>query len=158
MNKVKNRIISSKKYLRNVYIKAKKEWDEIYRNYVNNSLSTEEKLAIVHPINYREKLDKSEILRKRNFAQEPVSQSMECQSKVIWGYKCDIQNQLSNDIQADHLFPYSLGGPTLPSNKIHLCSEHNYLKGSDVHFFPWEEGEPEWLDGTISNINDKIKY
>lgn len=73
-----------------------------------------------------------------------------CQSEILWGYKCELEGE----IEVDHLFPYSLGGPSNGSNKLHLCRLHNRLKSSDIHFYPWEKGEPAWLEVVLGKIRD----
>ena len=57
-----------------------------------------------------------------------------------------IQRELAEEgaMEYDYLFPFALGGPTIARNRVPLCREHNAIKGSDVHLFPWEQGEPPW--------------
>ena len=87
----------------------------------------------------------------RSFKQE----NGKCQSKLIWGYECPIHSLLCH---GDHLFPYSMGGPTISANKLLLCRYHNMVKATDIHLFPWEEKENRliWLDSHIKNIANRI--
>ena len=74
-----------------------------------------------------------------------------CASRRIWGYDCPIEGRL----EADHLWPYALGGPTRPGNTLALCRDHNSLKGVDIHAFPWDEDPAPtglWLDRQVSLI------
>lgn len=74
-----------------------------------------------------------------------------CQSELIWGYCCN----LDGGLQQDHLFPYSLGGPTVATNQIGLCRYHNMVKTSDIHCYPWEQVEARmtpWLPGQIEKV------
>lgn len=78
-----------------------------------------------------------------------------CQSVNIWGYGCE----LSGEIQQDHLFPYSLGGPTIGTNRIYLCKYHNMVKTSDIHCYPWESTDKwvePWLSGQIDRLYSEI--
>jgi hypothetical protein len=58
-------------------------------------------------------------------------------------------------MEIDHLFPYSLGGPTIAVNAIYLCRRHNLGKSVDIHLIPWEEGFP-WVDGILNNLATKL--
>ena len=121
-----------------------------------------EKLALLHP----EHLNSIDLPSHKNVAQlrEQIqgkrgfgSQFLrtKCESELIWGYKCP----LNADIQQDHLFPYSLGGPTIGTNRILLCKYNNMVKTSDIHCFPWEEFtircEP-WLDFQIKRMREEV--
>jgi hypothetical protein len=78
-----------------------------------------------------------------------------CQSRLLWGYNCE----LNGEIQQDHLFPYSLGGPTLAQNRVFLCKYHNMVKSSDIHCYPWEavdEWAKPWLTAQINRLNKDI--
>ncbi len=89
----------------------------------------------------------------RNFRGKLASKA--CTSKYLWGYDCEF----NSDIQKDHLFPYSLGGPTVNGNMLGLCRYHNMVKSSDVHCYPWEDfgvwAEP-WLDLQIDKLRTLI--
>lgn len=94
-------------------------------------------LALVHP-DWIHELDLeprslTAVFGPRDFTDKPLANDR-CESRLIWGYECP----LPRDLQIDHLFPYALGGATLPGNRIHLCRNHNNLKGVDVHVYPWE--------------------
>ncbi len=108
------------------------DWIDSYS--VDRSIFT--KLALIHPENLHA-LDLTEqqlleINGPRNFKKSTFHR--ECQSDLIWGYKC-----LSTEcLQQDHLFPYSLGGATNTKNRIFLCKNHNSIKGHDIHLYPWE--------------------
>lgn len=73
----------------------------------------------------------------------------ECQSDVLWGYSCPLAE---HPIQADHLFPSSLGGPAVGTNQVWLCQLHNQWKSSDLASYPWERGEPPWLRDQIARM------
>lgn len=72
-----------------------------------------------------------------------------CQSRLIWGYECPLTDEA---VEADHLFPRSLGGPTVAANQLPLCRIHNAWKCADLLAFPWENGEPLWLDDQLTTV------
>jgi hypothetical protein len=54
---------------------------------------------------------------KRTFGD--VTRDADCEAKFVWGYPCPFGD---TRVQIDHLFPYSLGGPTVPGNGVWLCA------------------------------------
>jgi hypothetical protein len=125
-------------------------WLEQYELYLQGKLRLPEIVALVHAHHY-EHLDLNSIVRgPRHFAKEVGMDNVKCRAEVLWGYTCGRTLEIA--IAADHLFPYSLGGPTLGSNKIHLCALHNQMKSNDVHLYPWEIGEPVWLKNCLAAI------
>ena len=72
-----------------------------------------------------------------------------CRADLLWGYDCPLAHEA---IQADHVFPYSLGGPSTGSNRLSLCRVHNSWKGADLANFPWELGEPDWLADQLGSV------
>lgn len=112
-----------------------------------------DRLALIHPEHYRDFLSLSgstcPVRGARTFDQQAAQQFDTCASPIIWGYPCECPMPT---LCADHCFPWSLGGPTVSANKILLCREHNSLKGADIHFYPWERGQPEWLVDVIERL------
>jgi hypothetical protein len=109
--------------------------------------------ALIHPAHYSDVLEIEAVLGPRIFAPEIAQGRATCGSALLWGYHCPLEIGTDNTIVGDHLFPYALGGPTVPANKILLCARHNSLKGCDVHVFPWERrAEPEWLRPLLARI------
>lgn len=109
------------------------------------------RLALIHPDHFfdiEHLRDSCPVRGVRKFPIEPGMSDKECGCKDVWGYSCPIHSG-GQAIAADHLFPFSFGGPTLASNKLYLCSRHNLMKGSDLHCFPWELGEPRWLSALL---------
>ena len=81
--------------------------------------------------------------------------SNSCQADLLWGYKCE----LHGEIQQDHLFPYSLGGPSIAQNRVFLCKYHNMVKSSDIHCYPWEATDAwakPWIGAQINKLNKEI--
>lgn len=78
-----------------------------------------------------------------------------CKAHLIWGYNCSLDGEL----QQDHLFPYSLGGPTYGGNRITLCRYHNMVKSNDIHCFPWEGFDTwiaPWLENQVRKLRSKV--
>ena len=121
-----------------------------------------EQLALLHPEHLEElglpshwtvQSIQQSIQGVRSFA-SPVLNSA-CDAHLIWGYECE----LSGDIQQDHLFPYSLGGPTVARNRVFLCKYHNMVKSSDIHCYPWESVDKwakPWLAGQILRLHTEF--
>lgn len=142
------------RYLKAVEDSLQLGWLEFYSS---NRSELSDKLALLHPDHFMS-LDlpkgltidsiQKKIQGTRTF---PNTNRTICRSELIWGYRCEF----NGDLQHDHLFPYSLGGPTLASNRVHLCKYHNMVKSSDIHCYPWEFAaqftEP-WIDQQIGKI------
>lgn len=134
----------------------------VYRQVKERTLY--EELSLLHPDHLAslvlpEHLSRECIQRKlqgpRSFVSNLCSVN-KCGSKLLWNYECP----LSGNIQQDHLFPHSLGGPTVPTNRIHLCRYHNMVKTCDIHCFPWEEADKwckPWLGMQISKLRREFE-
>lgn len=119
-------------------------------------------LALLHPLHFQEldlpghqtvKKIQEAIQGPRSFPTPLGGHS--CDSSLLWGYECG----LNAEIQQDHLFPYSLGGPTLQTNRIFLCSYHNMVKSSDIHCYPWESIDQwtrPWLERQIDKLYKEV--
>jgi len=146
------RIEVASAYIQAYYASLQSAWDEMYQLYLDDELKLAASLALAHPDHYKELPNSNQIRGQRSFSKDTAHDSINCSCKTIWGYKCSVNIALWG-ISADHLFPFSLGGPTIGSNKMYLCAMHNQLKGNDVHFYPWEQGEPIWLQDTLFKIH-----
>lgn len=141
------------RYLRALERSLDLGWHE-YAGVVDASGSWVERLALVHPWHYEHAREHTELRGPRQFSPEVRLASRSCEARLLWGYECDLN--VSRGLAADHLFPFSLGGPTTAPNKIFLCSLHNTMKANDIHVFPWERGEPEWLELQIEKVRRAI--
>ncbi len=110
--------------------------------YEKGELTHLEELALLHPehlysVDLPEYANKdtiqNDIQGARRFGANIQGEG--CMASLLWGYKCT----LGGNLQQDHLFPYSLGGPTIGTNRIWLCHYHNMVKTCDIHCFPWRE-------------------
>ena len=60
----------------------------------------------------------------------------------------DHECRFSEDTEdCDHLWPQSLGGPTMPENRRVICSHHNRAKSNSVILYTWEW--TDWLESMI---------
>jgi hypothetical protein len=145
-------------YLRALEASCKLGWAAAF-NALSEHSTLYQRLALLHPQHIADSsmpthltLDgvQRSLQGPRAFGASLGGQS--CQSSLLWGYECP----LNAEIQQDHLFPYSLGGPTLPLNRIYLCRYHNMVKTSDVHSFPWEHEDKwiaPWLTAQVSKVH-----
>ena len=153
------RYTEASKYLKVLERSFNKGW----RSFHDEGLDTIfHKLALIHPSHYAdldlpshltvESIQRS-VQGPRRFGQSILVSK--CQSCILWGYNCE----LGGDLQQDHLFPYSFGGPADGRNRIILCRYHNMDKTSDIHCFPWESTEQwiePWLDGQIDRLHQEV--
>ena len=149
-----DRYVSASNYLLSLEESLNKGWEQYYRE---NPEASHSKLALLHPDHIKEldlpahltpeKIQVS-IQGRRAFSS---GVSGKCQSSLLWGYECE----LNGDIEQDHLFPYSLGGPTLGNNRVLLCRYHNMVKASDIHCFPWESSN-HWISPWVDTQVDKL--
>jgi hypothetical protein len=123
------------------------DWMAAYQVYCRGESSLPEAMALLHPEHYAGHAAQATICGQRAFAREPGVGAYVCRARTIWGYDCARKGD-----EADHMFPYSLGGFTVAANKIYLCSLHNRLKSADVHLFMWEGSEPPWLSAALRQI------
>lgn len=111
------------------------------------------RLAAIHPKHYSEFApltgSSCPVRGPRSMPIDAGVRSAGCCCHVIWGYPCHFEHPM---LAADHLFPFSFGGPSSGANKIFLCSLHNQSKGSDIHLYPWELGEPQWLSPLFQRV------
>ena len=128
-----------------------RDWNELYEMHLQGDMSLVDSMTLIHPDFYKHAGYSNRIRGNRKFPKEHGMTGIHCSANAIWGYACPLKSFES--IVADHLFPYSLGGPTNSDNKLYLCRLHNELKGNDIHMYPWERGEPRWLDGLLLRIS-----
>lgn len=105
------------------------------------------RLLLLHPIWLEGTVDRSRVQGPSAFS--PPKVQSRCKADALWGYDCPLAHER---VQSDHVFPYSLGGPTLGANRLSLCAVHNGWKGADLGNFPWEVGEPDWLADQLATI------
>lgn len=149
-----DRISAAVKYLRHVEdLSSREQWADAYTRFRSGTMEITEVLALAHPCHFREVRDAESIRGPRLFTERNSAEWCRCQSSRVWGYECPM---ISDSYQADHLFPYQAGGPTIADNRIWLCPTHNRVKSSDIHLFPWEEPVPDWVDERLASIASRL--
>jgi HNH endonuclease len=158
MSQISQRVAKAQEYLTILQASMQIDWPEFYTQAVTHE-NWLFRLAAVHPVHYKDYVwqesNQCKIRGPRGMQMDGGVKVQGCQCRLIWGYDCKLTQ---TRFEADHLFPYAFGGPSLGQNKVVLCSLHNQAKGSDVHLFPWELGEPVWLGGVLDRIKIQLRY
>lgn len=153
---------SACKYLKALESSLQAGWLQGYAGSVAGRADIFSRMALLHPAHLEDlPLPDYEsvagivkdVQGPRSFPSDGLSRA--CESELLWGYRCPLDQA---DIHQDHLFPYSLGGPTNGPNRISLCRYHNMVKTCDIHCFPWETTESRcepWLDKQISQLHER---
>jgi hypothetical protein len=144
------RINACRSYLEALERSFQSNWLASHDLYTARKLSLFDSFALAHPAHYEGLDTRGTVRGPRPFGEEVAIGSLQCRSEQFWGYPCS-QSGVQH-LVADHFFPYSLGGPTVVSNKVYLCKLHNQMKSNDVHLYPWELGEPQWLSACLEAI------
>jgi len=146
INEIQNRISCGEKYHLTVdSFLSNYSFLDLYAKW--DLLNNIEKHAAINP-NLYEDITMSEVLGNRSFSTDITRKATKCMAEFIWGYPCVFENR---ELQADHLFPYALGGPTVSNNLLVLCDRHNQAKSHDIHLYNWSE-ERIWLRELASRI------
>lgn len=153
---LKNRIRKGEEYLLALEEYQRWEWSKIFAEYSNGRLALPQAMVLVHPAFYENRASRvGQIIRgPRMFPITAVQRVTACMADQIWLSACPLKSP--EVIHSDHLFPYSLGGPTLAENQLFLCPVHNRSKANDIHLFPWERGEPSWLATQVDRIRNLL--
>lgn len=146
-----SRIQSGAEFLASVANPEWGDWPAGFARYRDGELSLVAALSLAHPRWRPPQISQEEIQGQRRFEAAPLLEGAPCEAERIWGYSCALAR--TDPRQQDHLFPYGMGGPTEARNRLTLCALHNQAKFVDVHLFPWEEGEPEWLGPQLDRLH-----
>ena len=130
-------------------IRSDEDWLNTYKSYEHGNLCLPAALALAHPNHFIDAPHAAIIRGAMRFGERDSADWCGCQSKLIWGYECPLED---TSLEADHLFPYAAGGPTVSENRIWLCSYHNGTKSNDIHMYPWEQKEPNWVGNRLKVI------
>lgn len=115
-------------------------------------------LMLIHP-DYRIRHTGEEfILNDGRFIRQKNS-STKCEWKQVGDYECPWNQDifLRGDLELDHHWPKSLGGPTNDSNRLHLCKHHNSCKSNSIDKYTWNQ-TPVWLTPTLKEIYEKRNW
>jgi len=109
-----------------------------------------EVLALIHPDffynRHGDRFRRLDYLTPGVFTQ--LGRQGDCSHGEITGTKCIF---LDNDIEADHVWPASLGGPRHRNNFMPLCDEHNGMKANSIVLFNHTE-VPPWLGSSLNKL------
>ena len=144
------RFDAARSYLFALHNAAGLGWSARYEQFLEAKSSLPEGLALAHPSWLPSGASRSNIYGPELFETSTAVHRVGCESARLWLYECPF---VASGLQGDHVFPRSLGGPTLAANLLSLCPLHNRLKGPDVHLYPWEEGEPSWLRDLLGRMH-----
>lgn len=122
--------------------------DNTWQNVFSRAADLPTKMVLCHPRWLAAEVDRARVLNLGSF--DGGERRGICASERLWGYACPL---LHEPLHADHLFPRSLGGPRLGTNQVWLCRLHNSWKSADLVSFPWEEGEPTWLEQQLLTVS-----
>lgn len=145
------RITTAEKYLELIDSPLSGTWSDL-RTYAVATRDLPMALALVHPEHWREHIPPQFLLGPREFRAQVLRGTRFCNAVDYWGVPCHRSDDPDREIVADHAWPYSLGGPTVPDNIRWLCRRHNAAKSSDIHLYPWEALWPTWLDGLLERV------
>ncbi len=156
------RLLGARTYLEFRADCTPENWADRFRRYQDSKsqswkgkglLGTPEVMALCDPRLWLADLGCSmeQILDGRSFETAPPE--ARCEADVLLGYSCPLFDQ---GIQADHFFPYSLGGKTDPGNRLYLCRFHNRGKGCDINLYPWEEPPQEWACSLLDEVGGRL--
>jgi hypothetical protein len=150
VSRPETRISLARDYLEALARTFQSDWLDLYQQYKEGQLPLTDAMALAHPENYPELHDGIDIRGERAFPPLRHPHGLRCESALIWGYTCGLDP--AGALAADHLFPWAMGGPTVATNQVMLCRYHNLVKTSDVHVYPWERGEPQWLREVVDTL------
>ena len=145
---MRERILHAEEYLKGLEAIRQVGWYKMLSEYRDGNLSIPKALALIHPEHYDFAQDI--VCGVRTFKADPVPSLRKCECHLYWQIICPFSKE--REFRIDHIFPYSLGGPTDPDNRMVLCRLHNQMKSNDIHFFPWEQGLPIWFEPLLSRI------
>jgi len=113
------RIESARQYFQFLMGSSSVAWTDLEVGYRAGQLSLQQAATLVHPRWLPDGLVTSGRSVRAFGGQIPNYER--CHSQELWGYDCAFERTL----ETDHLFPWSLGGPTHPENAVYLCANHN---------------------------------
>lgn len=147
---LQRRIASAAEYFAAVTSFKSHSWIELYARHREQPFTMPEQLAMLNPFWLAMPDSTTPMRRSRVFSIQPQHYES-CSSELIWGYRCSTGEPL----EVDHLFPWGLGGPTIPENAAFLCRAHNQAKGHDIHLIPWEDDArwETWVPNELSEVS-----
>ncbi len=81
-----------------------------------------------------------------------INDASPCEWAKVEGVPCTFEPfRRSTRCHADHVWPATLGGPSIRENRQLLCAYHNLTKGSSITHFAWTR-VPSWLITVLSDM------
>ena len=159
-------------------IERNKIWEDLFNDFLEKirlekgSGKTEliiQGLVLVHPKfskdsvgnDFRDRLDQSRNMTMLHHERDDGP----CQIKYLIDTTPCVYNEFPQfrpgRFVGDHVWPYSLGGPTntranLPLNRLILCSSCNGAKSNSIYSYKFEE-LPNWLVKRLYEIKHKMR-
>lgn len=146
------RLNSAHSFFNQMAVLQSLDWLSEYERLQAINFPVPETMTLLNPRHWNHIAPRDAVLGKAQFSNVELSDA-KCDGIKIWGYECPLDSQA---IHIDHVFPYSLGGPTILENALFLCATHNIAKSADIHLIPWEEGF-SWMPGLLAKIFQLIK-
>ena len=90
-------------------------WEALLAERESGTQTVARSLVLIHPLWY-EGMPGAEGVRGPRLYGLKAGSEDSCKSELVFGYPCPFEEEL----HVDHLFPWSLGGPTVPVSYTHL--------------------------------------
>jgi len=148
------RLVEARDYVYQLASARSTSWQRLKDEHDQGTLEFPRTLVMVHPVWYQHLEDDTSPASVRGGRTFKLGDhSGRCQSDELWGYPCPFQGAA---LHVDHLFPYSLGGPTEPDNAAWLCEWHNMTKGSDFHLLALGRATAPWFERVLVRVETKL--
>lgn len=115
-------------------------------------------LALIHPEFYKNRQGANislDLQPPHPSQRRPIPEDnriYKCQINILLPTAvCPYQN-ISGQKVLDHLWPYSLGGPSVIANRLELCARCNAQKSASYALYPIENDIPFWLSDRITQL------
>ncbi|MDA8555956.1 HNH endonuclease [Candidatus Poseidoniales archaeon] len=132
------------------FLDMAKIWEKYFFDLRNNDYFLPLGLALCHRDFWIDWKGNSFDLTEEGWANLVVS---DCQFEKISGIACP-WNPSPENLEKDHWWPKSLGGPFSGHNLLGLCRIHNLAKGNGLRGFDWKI-KPQWIDSRLDEIYQK---
>ena len=113
-------------------------------------------LSLIHPDFYYRKgeaFHESLPWRKKSSFTAGIRNTSMCSIDKLTMVDCLFNEmpEIRGKVEADHIWPNSLGGPSILDNRLLLCKYHNGMKSNDISNFTWEH-PPSWVGKYLLEI------
>lgn len=113
-------------------------------------------LALIHPDFYfcnGRYIGENLSWKRNNMFSSGITNIDRCQYVKFTGVECIFNSMPSirGKCHADHIWPNSLGGPTILDNRLLLCKYHNSMKGNNISEYFWND-LPTWVMDYLNKL------